>query len=96
MLIPIGISRLVWNKTLYDAIIYNKNAFYSKSNFSYFMFMLIGLFMSAIAAIAFLVLFKRTLLVPKIDIVTNTKTIKKVPSQKNILKATPPQKKEMI
>ena len=52
-LLPIGISSLVWNKWLYDGLMDDKDALYSKSRMSYVTFLLIGLVLVFVSVIAF-------------------------------------------
>ena len=53
MLLPLGISSLVWNKSLYMSLMDNRDALYAKSQMSYGTFILIGFFLALMSAIAF-------------------------------------------
>ena len=53
-LLPIVGSSLVWNKWLYIALMDDKDALYSKSNLSFFAFIVIGLIFIVLAVVAFL------------------------------------------
>lgn len=52
-LLPFGISSLVWNKRLYDALMDDNNALYAKSNISFGIFLWIGLFLVVLTVVAF-------------------------------------------